>query len=122
MRGLHQGERLLLLVNRSPKMKQEIAQNLKINSGHLSKLFKSEKLTSKIKISASELFGVDVSYFETQDDIESHLLKEPNIIYKPKEVDEMTVPEIMKYLEEKDRRHYEERSRLLAIIENLTKK
>ena len=36
-------------------------------------------------------------------------------------LDSLTAAEVMRYLEEKDRRHYEERARLLGIIENLTK-
>lgn len=49
------------------------------------------------------------------------MMNEPDIKYDKKKVDDMTAAEVLRYLEEKDRRHYEERARLLGIIENLTK-
>jgi transcriptional regulator with XRE-family HTH domain len=122
MRGLHQGERLLLLANRSGLKRPEIAKQLNIHPGHLSKLFKSEILTLKIKRSSADLFGVDESYFEVPDVSGIDFVAESEMSYKPKEIDQMTAAEILMYLQAKDERHYEERARLLAIIENLTKK
>lgn len=123
MKRLHQGERLLLLANRSHLSKGEIAQMLNINPGHLSKLFKSELLTSKIRKGASVLFGVSESFFNDQSTLEElAFVKEDDVEYKAKEMEGLTAQNILKYIEEKDKRHYEERGRLLAIIENLTKK
>lgn len=120
MKSLHQGERLLLLANRSGKSRKEIAQILQIHPGHLSKLLKSEILTSKIKNRASDLFGVPVSFFDEIDDMDL-IMREPEIEYKAMMVEGMALSDVVRYWEEKDRRHYEERARLLAIIENLTR-
>lgn len=49
-------------------------------------------------------------------------LNEPEPVYEKATNGVLTAAEVMKYLEEKDRRHYEERDRLLGIIEALTKK
>lgn len=123
MRGLHQGERLLLLANRSGKSRTEIANNLNIHPGHLSKLFKSEILTSKIKRASAALFNVDIDFFHFRELDDANELEE----IKPRDTEEMTAAEVLRYLEEKDRRfdderirHHEERARLLGIIENLT--
>lgn len=119
MKGLHQGERLLLLVNRSGISKNEVAKQLSIKPGHLSRLFKSEILTTKIKKAASALFSVDISYFDFNE-VDYSGDTEPPPTYT--DLEQMSALEVMRYLEEKDNRHYQERSRLLAIIENLTKK
>lgn len=134
MKGLHQGERLLVLSNRSELSRAEIAEKLNIHPGHLSKLFKSEILTSKIKKMSAALFKVDESYFDQQNfDTETSgsypLLSEIKPLNEVRLVEEMSATEVIRYLQEKDKRfeeernkHYEERGRLLAIIENLTKK
>lgn len=123
MRSLHQGERLKLLAERSPLSKGEIAQELNIHPGHLSKLFRSELLTSKIRKAASVIFGVSESYFDEESTLdELAFVREQDVEYMAKNTEEVTLSNLLKYLEEKDRRHYEERSRLLTIIENLTKK
>lgn len=126
MKGLHQGERLLLIANRSGMTRKEIAHRLNIHPGHLSKLFKSELLTSKIKKGASELFDIPISFFETAEmgsvDFKMSELNEPDSEYQTRQIGEMTAGEVFQYWEEKDKRHWEERGRLLAIIENLTKK
>lgn len=95
----------------------------------MSKLFKSEVLTLKVKSGAAALFGVDESVFDSglYPDV-----PEVDPVYanekaaggyeQGRRLDNLTAAEVMKYLEEKDRRHYEERARLLGIIENLTKK
>ena len=126
MKKPHQGEILLLLANRSGLAKTEIAQGLDIHPGHLSTLFKSEVLTSKIKKGAAVLFGVDELVFDggVLDDVPAPLVDvvgEPPGKYEKRRVDDMSAAEVFRYLEEKDRRHYEERARLLGIIENLTK-
>lgn len=121
-----EGEVLLLIVKRSRKSNTEIAKMLDIHPNHLSKLFKSEKLTNKIKQKAIAVFGVDASVFGGKEfpdipgvDFE---VNEPEIQYSRDTFGDMSAADVLRYLEEKDRRHFEERGRLLAIIENLTKK
>ncbi len=124
-KSLSEGEALLLMVRRSGKSGAEIAQLLNIHPGHLSKLFKSEKLTFKIKKKASEVFNVDMSEFgdKDSDELLPDRVGEPVAKYeRAKGVEEMTAAEVLRYLEEKDKRHFEERARLLGIIENLTKR
>lgn len=120
-----EGEVLLLLVKRSKKSNTEIAKMLDIHPNHLSKLFKSEKLTIKIKQKAANAFGVPVSWFEGKylphiPGFDFHV-DEPEVEYSKEAFGDMTATDVLRYLEEKDRRHYEERARLLGIIENLTK-
>ncbi len=118
-----QGEILLILSNRSRKKKEDIAKGLDIHPAHLSKLFKSEVLSSKIKKKASEYFKVEESFFDGYTNIPGFdfLAEEPEVEYSRENFGEMTAAEVLHYLEEKDKRHYEERSRLLVIIENLTR-
>lgn len=120
---LKEGEVLLLLQRQSGKTVFEVAQMLNIHPNHLSKLFKSERLSAKIRSKAANVFGVQESDFSGNTIAEfPHSANEPDVKYEKKKVDEMSAAEVLRYLEEKDRRHYEERGRLLAIIENLTKK
>jgi len=122
MKGLHQGERLNILANRSGISKAEIAKQLNVHPGHLSKLFKSELLTSKVRKSAAALFGVDESYFDGDASLDQlEYVNESAPEYRTIDFDSLTASNILRYLEEKDKRHYEERARLLIIIENLTK-
>lgn len=122
-----QGDILLLLVNRSNLSKSDIANSLNIHPAHLSKLFKSEILTQKVRKGAATLFGVDESIFDSGlypdvPDVEPLYAAEQVGKYERElRLDTLTAAEVMRYLEEKDMRHYEERARLLGIIENLTK-
>lgn len=122
-----QGDVLLLLVHRSGMQKKEVAEKLEIHPNHLSRVFDSEKLTKKVRLKAAKLFNVPESAFDNQEftaalkDIPG-MLKEADVPYKPVDLSGLTAAEVFKLLEENDRRHYEERGRLLAIIENLTKK
>jgi len=119
---LTEGEILLLLVRRSGRDGKEIAEMLNIHPNHLSKLYKSESLTQKIKRSAARIFKVDESVFFNINGIglpSADIVKEPDNEYG--KVEEMTALDAFRYLEEKDKRHFEERARLLGIIENLTK-
>lgn len=113
-----------MLSNRSQMSKADIAQHLNINPGSLSRLFKSENLTSKVKRAAAKVFDVDISIFDGVglEAFPGFILEEPEVIYKPKDIEAMDGAEVLKHLEAKDRRHHEERMRLLVIIENLTKK
>lgn len=130
-----QGKILLLLSNRSKEKKEEIAKSLDIHPSHLSKIFNSEILTSKVRRKAATYFDVDeaIFYSEPSDDLLKYQdeVNEPRVEYQAagNRVEEMTAGQILKYLEDKDRRfdvererYFHERSRLLAIIENLTKK
>lgn len=127
---LTEGEILLLLVRRSGMEAKDIAEKLNIHPGHLSKLFKSEKLTSKIKRGASDLFGVPLDIFRnasSENFPDFNFTNEPIAPYKTGK-EPLTAAEVLRYLEEKDKafelersRHHDERSRLLVIIENLSK-
>lgn len=120
-----EGEVLRLILRRSGKRNGEIAKMLEIHPNHLSKLFKSEKLTRKIKERVSAAFGFDISVFSGPDLASlpnPSILYEPDVEYRKMDFEDLSAAEIMRYLEDKDRRHHEERIRLLGIIENLTKK
>lgn len=62
---VHQGEILMLLVRRSGKEGAEVANAMGINQSYLSRLYKSKKLTNKVKASACRVLGVDIPIFET---------------------------------------------------------
>lgn len=122
--AITEGEKLLLLVRRSGMTAADIAKMLNIHPGHLSKLFKSERLTSKIRKQSSSVFNVPESFFadDSTDDFPDVLIaNEPDADYGDSPPEQMTVDELMRYLQVKDERHYIERGRLLSIIENLTK-
>lgn len=120
---LKEGEVLLLLQRKSGKTVAEVAQLLEIHPNHLSKIFKSERLTEKVRKKAAKVFNVLESDFSGNTVAEfPQSANEPEVKYEKRKVEEMSAAEVMRYLEEKDKRHYEERGRLLAIIENLTKK
>jgi hypothetical protein len=122
-RYLTEGELLLLLVRRSEIDAKNIAEKLNIHPGHLSKMFKSERLTNKMKRAICKLFELPDTFFDDTDgsSIPVFTVNEKQQEYGI-EIEDMTAGEALRYLEEKDRRHYEERGRRLAIIENLTKK
>ena len=130
---LKQGETLLILQRKSGKTVTEVAEMLDIHPNHLSKIFKSERLSAKIRSKAASIFGVQESVFSSSS-IASFphvdVVGEPGATYdKLPALNDMTAGEVLRYLEEKDRcfeaervRHYEERARLLGIIENLTRR
>lgn len=124
--SVRHGDVLLLLVHRSQMQKQDVAAKLDIHANSLSRLFKSEKITLKVRKKAAELFDVPLSIFEdpgiARQWSEIQEVSEPEVVYKPKELEGMDAAEVLRHLEAKDRRHHEERMRLLVIIENLTKK
>ena len=64
--ALTEGESLLILQRRSGKSVDEVAKMLDINPSHLSKIFRSENLTSKIKSKASSVFSLPDSFFESK--------------------------------------------------------
>ncbi len=129
-----QGETLMLLVHRSKKTASEVCAGLEINPSHLSRLYRSELLTENIRRRAAKFFQVPESVFKDGEVGEGDsVVNEPPARYEAmkREVDGMTAAELLRYLEEKDKRHhaervekdrqhYEDRGRLLAIIERLT--
>lgn len=76
-----------------------------------------------MKRAICHVFNLPETFFDDADgsSLPAYVVNEDQPAYGD-DIEEMTVGEAMRYLEEKDRRHYEERGRLLAIIENLTKK
>lgn len=113
-----QGEVLLFLANRSGKTKAEIATALEIHPGHLSKIFKSEFLTSKIKQRAALIFDVSESVFDDGDVLGvPDLVMEPHVKYEPLEPVTADAGEILKMIEKRDIRYFEERARLISMIE-----
>jgi len=130
---LKQGETLLLLQRKSGKSVAEVAKMLDIHPNHLSKIFKSEVLTAKIRNKASQIFNVSESVFSGNTIAsfpQTEVNESPVFDYRRTKgrVGDLTAAEVLQYIEEKDRafeaerlRHYEERARLLGIIENLTK-
>ena len=126
---LKEGEVLNILMGRLKKSKSEIAIDLNISDQTLSKAFASEFLTLNIKHRAAAYLGVKESYFSgwyvaDMDGADFDALNEPDPVYVRggSGSDPLTAAQVMNYLEEKDRRHYEERARLLGIIENLTRR
>ena len=126
---LKEGEVLNFLLSRLKKSKSEVALDLNISDQTLSKAFASEVLTLNMKQRAAAYLGVSPSYFsgwyvaDTADG-DFDVVQEPEPVYVRggSGSGPLTAAQVMNYLEEKDRRHYEERARLLGIIENLTKK
>lgn len=113
-----QGEILLLLANRSGKPKNELASAFEIHPGHLSKIFKSEFLTSKIKQKAALIFDVSESIFDGMEDVSlPDTVMEPTPKYDPLVVDGSKPSDLLNYLERKEARYFEERARLIALIE-----
>lgn len=126
---LKEGEVLNILVSRLKKSKSEIALDLNISDQTLSKAFASEILTLNMKQRAAAYLGVSAGYFSgwyvaDLDVGDFDVLQEEAPVYVKgaRGGDPLTAAQVMNYLEEKDRRHYEERARLLGIIENLTSK
>lgn len=62
---VHQGEVLMLLSRRSRLEGAEIAQRMGISRNYLSDVYRRESLSSKIRLSAAAVFGVDIDIFET---------------------------------------------------------
>lgn len=120
---LTQGETLMILQKRSELSVDELAKMLEVHPNHLSKVFKSKIVSAKLKSKACKIFNVPESifndgYFDGNTQID--VVAEPKAAYVPNTG--LTAADVMKYLEEKDRRHYAERDRLLGIIEALSRK
>lgn len=113
--ALKEGETLLILQRKSGKSVSDVAKLLDIHPNHLSKIFKSEFLTAKIRKRAAEVFDVPESVFSgnTVANFPQSVVNEPDAEYVKgkRRVEDMTAAEVLRYLEEKDRRHYEERAR-----------
>lgn len=63
--SLHEGEILRLLIKRAGFRVDEFAKSLDLNPNNLSRIFRSEKLTKKVKSKSASILGVDISIFET---------------------------------------------------------
>lgn len=130
------GEVLLILAHRSKLSASEICKGLEINPSHLSRLYRSELLTENIRRRAAKFFQVPESVFKDGEVGEGEsVVNEPPARYEAmkREVDGMTAAEVLRYLEEKDKRHHAERVEkdrqhhierveLVAIIKTLTEK
>lgn len=114
-----QGEVLLLLAHRSKYTKNELAKMMKISASHLSKSFNSQELTPKIRESAESIFGVGPEVWSSESIENISAAFEPNETYYSGG-SKLTADEVFDYMEKLDARHFEERNRLLKIIENLT--
>jgi len=126
----------MILAHRSKLSASDICKGLEINASYLSRLYKSELLTENIRRRAARLFQVPESVFRDGEVGEGEsVVNEPPARYEAmkREVEGMTAAEVLRYLEEKDKRHHaervekdrqhhEDRGRLLAIIERLTEK
>ena len=116
------------MIKRLNKDKSEIAVDLNISVQTLSKAFSSEFLTRNIRQRAAAYLDVPESFFggwyvPNLSDSDFDVVSEPAVKYEREwRIDSLPAAEVRRYLEEKDRRHWEERARLLGIIENLTKK
>lgn len=62
---VHQGEILMLLSKRSHLDGAEIAEKMGISRNYLSDIYRRERLSKKIIASAANVFGVEVSIFDT---------------------------------------------------------
>lgn len=58
-----EGEALMLLVRRSGMKGVEAARALGIKPESLSRMYQRQRLTEKVKVAASKVFGVPLSYF-----------------------------------------------------------
>lgn len=76
---LSEGELLKLLADRSTLSKSDIAKELRIKATTLSKTFKFQKLSPKIKHEAARLFKIHIGYFsgEGAPDVEIPSVSEP---------------------------------------------
>ena len=80
--ALHEGEILRVLIKRAGYRVDEFAKLLDLNPHSLSRIFKSEKLTNKVKSRSAWILGVDISIFGTGIGGEVLDLGEPNEEYK----------------------------------------
>ena len=117
---LNQGEILLLLSNRTDFSKQFIAQALEIHPAHLSKIYKSEILSLKIKQKAAQLFNVDISIFDINNPVsEEYQVNEPSPEYVRNSGTAMG--DLLDMIKEKERQHSEEMKKLYTILEKVSK-
>lgn len=121
----HEGERLLLLVRRSKMLNSEVAEMLEIATTSVSRIYRSERLSDKVRKKAIAGFGLPEDYFSAPGDV----VMEVTPKYEPIEKEERDlrneVERLRKELaalaaEMKKRGDVE--SKLLDIITQLTKK
>lgn len=83
---MKQGEKLLLLIRRSGKQVKEVAEAFDVLPTSLSRMFKSETLTIKVKKKAISFFELSEGYFDEidpQDTGNSGIVQEPDVQYLP---------------------------------------
>lgn len=81
--SLAEGEALLLLVRRSQMSGREIAEALDVAPETLSRIYKRQKLTKKIKRKAAAFFNVPEDYF-SQHQLPDQAASEPPTKYTPR--------------------------------------
>ena len=110
---IKEGEKLLLLIRRSKRQVKDVAEDLEIKPTSLSRMFKSESLTLKIKKRASALFGVPDGYFEPGDQADEVNEETPAYVrtYTSEEVKRLT-----KELEEAKREALELKARVYDLL------
>ena len=122
---VREGEILMLLVKRSGKEGREVADALGITPGYLSTLYKSEMIRMALKKRVAEYFNVGVEVFDSEfmNDVPvPDMVGEPEVKYdKPLKFENMTMAGLLEYLERKDMRYHEERSRLIGLLERKEK-
>ena len=63
--NLHEGALLEKLIKHTPFTKGQVAKGLAIEQTSLSRLFKTEKLSSKVKRATNDFFGMDEAFWAT---------------------------------------------------------
>jgi hypothetical protein len=119
-----QGETLMILVHRSGLSGKQAAEKLEIHPTHLSKLFRSEFLTEKIRRKACEVFGQPSEIWEDPEKIVGGgMVSEGELEYRRAARAGDPVLERLETIErllEEMRDTTKERLRLLGIIETIT--
>lgn len=110
-----QGEILMILVHRSGLTAKEVAEKLQCNASYLSRLYRSQYLTDKMKRKAAELFGVGMDVWK---EAPLDMVMEPQAAYSAN-FGKMTVPELVEYLAQRDQIVGMERNRLLGMLEKI---
>lgn len=114
----------MLLVHRSGMTGKEASKKLQIHPSHLSKIFRSEFLTEKMRRKACELFGESMDVWSDYTKI--GMVMEPQARYgvsgedEADDVEEMSAGEVLAYLQKKDDQYHAERMMLMKIIDNLS--
>ena len=130
--SINEGEMLLLLVRRSGREVKDIAKDFDVAPTSMSRMFKKQKLSSKIKKRAVAVLGVPPDYFRSTDDPAHEDAPTPEPINQEdadlwKEIADLwkEIAELKREiarLADEHRKHGTMEEKLLNIIEQLTKK